>query len=214
MSGLFVTFEGIDFCGKSVQLELLAQKIVNQGKSVVVIREPGGTKISEKIREVLLTNEHDDMHHITEILLYAAARTQVVDEKIIPDLKAHKIVMCDRFFDSTTAYQGYGRGIDLKFVKSINKIATQNITPDITYLLDLSVEEAQKRQNKVNAKLDRIETEGSDFFKRVRQGFLNIAEKNPRRFFVIDATKSIPEIEKIIWQHFWSYLQGGVYVKK
>jgi len=214
MDGIFVTFEGIDYCGKSLQLELLSQKIVNHGRLVSVIREPGGTVISEKIRDVLLKNEHNQMNSVTEILLYSAARSQVVSEKIVPHLNDGKIVLCDRFFDSTTAYQGYGRGIDLKFVENINRVATQNISPDITYLLDISVDVYHERQNKINAEPDRMEAEGNVFFEKVRQGFLTIARQNTDRFVIIDGSKSIPEIEDIIWQHFWSYLQGGEYAEK
>lgn len=212
MKGILITFEGIDFCGKSVQLELLAKKIVNSGKSVVVIREPGGTVISEKIREVLLKKERETMNAVTEFLLYSAARAQLVQEKIVPDLNAGKIILCDRFYDSSTAYQGYGRGIKLNMVHQINKLATQDTSPDITFLLDITIAEVEKRKKKINARLDRMEDESKTFFNKVRQGYLKIAEANSQRYKIVDGTKSIPEIENEIWNHFWSYLQGGKHV--
>ncbi len=206
---MLITFEGIDYCGKSVQLELLAQKIVNQHKPVVIIREPGGTLISEKIRDVLLNREHKFMNPVTEMLLYNAARAQLIQEKILPNLREGKIILCDRFYDSTTAYQGYGRGIDLNLIQQVNQLATQHISPDITFLLDIELDEVVKRQQKSKAQLDRMESENRDFFERVKKGFLAIAEANPRRFRVIDGGKSISEIEEIIGNYFWSHLQGG-----
>jgi len=210
--GMLVSFEGIDFCGKSVQLELLVQKIVNLGNSVVVVREPGGTVISEKIRDVLLKKEHQQMNPVTEMLLYSAARAQLVQDKIIPHLKQGAIIVCDRYYDSTTAYQGYGRGIDLHIIEQINKLVTTNIEPNISYLIDIDVDEVEKRQLKMKANLDRIEEESKVFFNCVRKGYLEIARKNPQRFVIIDGMRSIPEIATEIWNNFRSQLQGGVYV--
>ena len=209
MKGILITFEGIDFCGKSVQMELLAEKIVNLGKSIVVIREPGGTIISEKIREVLLRKERESMTPVAEFLLYSAARSQLVQEKIISNLNAGKIILCDRFYDSSTAYQGYGRGIELNMVHQINKLATQDISPHITFLLDIDIDEVEKRKKNINTQLDRIEEETKDFFNKVRQGYLIIAENNPQRIRIIDGSQTISAIENEIWNHFWSYLQGG-----
>lgn len=212
MTGLFVTFEGIDFCGKSVQLELLTRKIVNLHKSYLIIREPGGTHISEKIREVLLQKSEEVMNPFSEIFLYSAARAQLTQQKIIPGLKNGSIILCDRFFDSTTAYQGYGRGIELDFVRQINRMATQNILPDITFLLDISIDEMEKRKKISNATLDRMEQESRIFFERVRQGYLKIAQQESERFIIIDGGKAIPVIENEIWYHFQKHLQGGEYV--
>ncbi|MBD3290630.1 dTMP kinase [candidate division KSB1 bacterium] len=209
MTGLFVTFEGIDFCGKSVQLELLTQKIVNLGKSHLIIREPGGTIISEKIRDVLLEKSTEKMDPISEIFLYSAARAQLTRHKIIPGLQSGNIVICDRFFDSTTAYQGYGRGIDLDFVKQINRMATQNILPDITFLLDITIDEMEKRKQESKVIPDRMEDESRVFFEKVRQGYLTIGSENPERFVIIDGSRKIPEIETEIWKHVYKYLQGG-----
>ena len=208
MKGKLITFEGIDYCGKSIQMELLKKKIVNLGKPVLIIREPGGTLVSEKIRDILLKRENELMSPVTEYLLFSAARAQLVQHKILPNLKAGKTILCDRFYDSSTAYQGYGRGIDLDRVNLINKLATQNISPDITFLLDIDIDEVERRKEKSQRKLDRIEQETRTFFNKVRQGYLTIAENNPNRFKIIDGTKSIPEIENIIWSIFNSYLQG------
>ena len=208
MSGIFITFEGIDFCGKSVQLELLQKRIINVDKQVVVIREPGGTVISEKIRQMLLDKNNMEMTPITEFLLYSAARSQLVIEKIIPELNSGKIVLCDRYYDSSTAYQGFGRELDLNIVNNINNFATYNISPHITFLLDIDINEVEKRKKKINVELDRIENESKTFFNVVRQGYLQIAKDNHQQFKVIDGKKTIPEIEKEIWNHFWSYLQG------
>ncbi len=212
MNGLFVTFEGIDFCGKSVQLELLTQKIVNLDKSYLVIREPGGTHISEKIRDVLLQKSNEIMNPLSEIFLYSAARAQLTQHKIIPGLKTGNIILCDRFFDSTTAYQGYGRGIELNLVKQINRMATQNILPEITFLLDITIDEMEKRKKISNTTLDRMEQESRAFFETVRQGYLKIAQEEPERFIIIDGSKPIPVIENEIWNHFQEHLQGGEYV--
>ena len=212
MKGILITFEGIDFCGKSVQLELLANRIVNLSKSVIVIREPGGTLISEKIRNILLKNEHESMNPVTEFLLYSAARAQLVQEKILPNLNAGKIILCDRYYDSSTAYQGYGRGIALDNVQQINKLATQNISPDIAFLLDIDIDELERRKKKNNTQLDRIEEETKTFFDTVRKGYLEIAENERDRFKIIDGTKTIPEIENEIWNYLDNYFQGGIYV--
>lgn len=212
MAGILITFEGIDFCGKSVQMELLVNKIVNLGKSVVVIREPGGTLIAEKIRDVLLKKEHEEISPLTEFLLYSAARAQVVQEKIFPNLAENKIVICDRFYDSTTAYQGYGREIELSLIHKINQLVTQGISPQITFLLDIEIDELEKRKRKINVRLDRMERETLTFFNKVRQGYLSIAKNNPQRFKIINGNKSISEIENEIWNHFWNYLQGGEHV--
>jgi len=202
MKGILVTFEGIDFCGKSVQMELLAKNIVNSGNSVVVLREPGGTIISEKIRDVLLKKERETMSPVAEYLLYSAARAQLVKEKIVPKLNEGNIVLCDRYYDSSTAYQGYGRGINLNKINMINKLATQQVSPDLTFLLDIDIGEMEKRKQKMNAKLDRMEEESKTFFNNVRHGFLAIAKNKSHRFRIIDGSKSINEIENEIWNYF------------
>jgi dTMP kinase len=205
---MFITFEGIDFCGKSVQVELLQQKCVNLGKKVIVIREPGGTLIAEKIRQVLLAKESEPMNPVAELLLYSAARAQLVQQQIIPNLKAGQIIICDRYFDSTTAYQGYGRGIDLATINQIHQLATQEVLPDLTFIIDIDLDEVERRKKKVNTTLDRMEIETKTFFEKVRQGYLTIAEQYPKRIKVINGQQPIPNVA----QEIWNYLQGVIYV--
>jgi len=213
MKGTFITFEGIDSCGKSIQLELLAQKIVNHHKSLSIIREPGGTPVAENIRTLLLDNTEESMSPATELLLFSAARAQLVEQKISPLLDSDHFILCDRFYDSTTAYQGYGRGIDIEFIQRLNDFASHGIKPDITFLFDISVKEMNIRMLKNEIKADRMESESKLFFERVRQGFLKIANDNPDRFVVLDGHKPIKDIEENIWNYFRSkYLQGGEYV--
>lgn len=209
--GIFITFEGIDSCGKSVQLELLAQKIVNHGITVTIMREPGGTEISEKIRTILLDQSPESMSPLTELLLFSAARAQLLQNKISPLLESGHIILCDRFYDSTTAYQGYGRGIDISFILHLNDFVSQKIAPDTTYLFDITVSEMNNRIKQNNLKIDRMESQSLEFFEKVRQGYLTIANNNPDRFVVLNGHKSIEDIEDDIWNHFQGkYLHGGV----
>ena len=196
---MFITFEGIDFCGKSTQVELLRNYLVAQNNKVEIIREPGGTEISETVRSVLLDKKHNKMFMETEIFLFSASRAQLVREKIRPFLKQGFYVISDRFHDSTTAYQGYGRGIDHETVRHINKLAIDEAIPDLTFIIDITVEVANERKaNKENLDLDRMELSGNPFFEKVRNGYLEMANMEDR-FRVIDGTLS-PEIihDKII----------------
>ncbi|HKJ82062.1 MAG TPA: dTMP kinase [Ignavibacteriaceae bacterium] len=196
---MFITFEGIDFCGKSTQVELLRNYLVAQNNKVEIIREPGGTEISETVRSVLLDKKHNKMFMETEIFLFSASRAQLVREKIRPFLKQGFYVISDRFHDSTTAYQGYGRGIDHETVRHINKLAIDEAIPDLTFIIDITVEVANERKaNKENLDLDRMELSGNPFFEKVRHGYLEMANMEDR-FRVIDGTLS-PEIihDKII----------------
>ena len=155
---MFITFEGLDFCGKSTQVEKIKKKLESYGKKVVLIREPGGTQISEKVREILLDKENSEMHIEAELLLFSASRAQLVREKIIPLLKDGIFVISDRFHDSSIAYQGFGRGIDLNSVKAIQNFAIGDAIPDITFFIDLPLSEIDKRREKFGAtNLDRIE---------------------------------------------------------
>ena len=149
MKGLFVTFEGIDGCGKTTQIELLSSDLKAEGIPYILIREPGGTLIGEKIRTILLDKANTGMDERTELLLYEAARAQIVKEKIIPELDAGKVVICDRFFDSTIAYQGYARGLKLQDVDFLNNWSAYGIKPDITFLLDLDEQTAYRRRHDV-----------------------------------------------------------------
>ncbi len=196
---MFITFEGIDFCGKSTQIELLKSYLLKNNKKVQVIREPGGTEISEKIRTMLLDKENSKMLMETEFLLFSASRSQLVREKIRPYLDEGIYVISDRFHDSSTAYQGYGRGISIEVILSIHKLAIGNTIPDVTFFLDIPVEVAeQRRQEKLSEHLDRIEISDMDFFSRVRNGYLELA-KNENRFRILNGTDSVENIqEKII----------------
>jgi len=191
---MFISFEGIDFCGKSTQVELLKKYLVEKKKQVEIIREPGGTDISEKVREILLDKKHYHMFMQTEIFLFSASRAQLVREKIQPYLETGIYVISDRFHDSTVAYQGFGRGIDLETVQRINNLAIGGTIPDLTFILDIPVDVAEKRKRlKETQALDRIEVSDSGFYQRVREGYLKLAEKE-KRFRVIDGTLGIKKI--------------------
>lgn len=195
---MFITFEGIDFCGKSTQVELLKKYLSSNEKKVKIIREPGGTEISEEVRRILLDKKNNNMFMESEIFLFSAARAQLVREKIIPYLSGGNYVISDRFHDSTTAYQGYGRGIPLEIVHQINNLAIGKAVPDLTFFIDVSAEVAEKRKSlKKNIELDRIEISESNFFRKVREGYLKIAEKE-ERFRVLDGTQSVEAIHNQI----------------
>jgi dTMP kinase len=195
---MFITFEGIDFCGKSTQVRLLKEYLEKKDKKVVIIREPGGTIISEKIRDILLDKKNSEMSIETEILLFSASRAQLVRQVIKPYIEKDYYVISDRFHDSTTAYQGFGRGIPLDSVKAINRFALGTVLPDVTFFLDITVEEAEKRKSANSLiELDRIESTKADFFRRVREGYLFLTE-NESRYKLINGTLSIEMIHKII----------------
>lgn len=195
---MFITFEGLDLCGKTTQAEILIQKLKNLGFDPVLVREPGGTKISEQIRNILLDSQNREMDPITEFFLFSASRAQLVKEVIIPSLNSGKIVICDRFFDSTLAYQGYGRGIDIEKIKIINELATSGLVPDLTFLIDIPVDEIYRRRKEKYSELDRMENSGAEFYERVRYGYFEIAKSNDR-FIIIDGMKKIDEISDEIW---------------
>lgn len=194
---MFISFEGIDFCGKSTQIKLLKKYLESRGEKVTLLREPGGTQISEQIRKILLDNKNHKMCTETEILLFSASRAQLVREHIGPMLKDGWYVLSDRFFDSTTAYQGYGRGVALDMVKAVNSFAVGEYLPAVTFFLDIPVSVAFERQKKSTTELDRIETSTGKFFEDVREGYLQLVKDEPR-FFYIDATMPIEQIHDII----------------
>lgn len=204
--GLFITFEGPDGSGKSTQIQKLAHYLEENDISYVLTREPGGTRISDLIRGILLNPEHQEMKNNTEVLLYAASRAQHIEEKIKPALAAGKIVLCDRFVDASIAYQGYGLGIDLEMIQQINQFAIQNIMPNRTYLFDISPEEGRKRMmdrlGEQVTNLDRIEQKTIDYHVRVRKGFEEIANQEPHRITRVDGSKSIDTIAKQIRDDF------------
>ena len=199
MTGYLITFEGIDLSGKSVQANLLYQRLVDSGYDTIFFRDPGTTRISERIREILLDSRHLEMSPWTELLLYEAARAQMVEEYIKPALAKGSIVVGDRLFDSTTAYQGYGRQLDLQLVSQANIIGACGVCPNLTFLIDIDPQIALSRQNQRKGKTDRLEDEDQNFHNRVRKGYLEIAKKEVNRFIVIDGTHSIARIQQKIW---------------
>jgi len=196
----FISFEGIDFSGKSTQITFLAEALRNHGYNVIILREPGGTSISEKIRDILLDNSNQQMMPLTETLLYSAARHQLVYESIIPELQKGNFVLADRYVDSTTAYQGFGRKLTSSFIESLNKQVTTDVMPYITFYLDLDYDESQKRRTSIGDDLDRMESAGRDFYERIRKGYLKIAELNKTRVKIIDACQSVEKIKNEIWE--------------
>lgn len=192
---MLISFEGIDGCGKSTQIELLKKHFEEKGLDYFVFREPGGTEISERIRSLLL-HETEEMDPVTELLLFSAARSQLIQEKVLPLLKDGKIVILDRFYDSTTAYQGYGRkSAELESIVVLNQLATHDTTPDLTFYLKIDPKEAAKRTQS-NQK-DRMENAGSQFFSDVSDGYNEIA-KNESRIYTIDAMLPADKIHEQI----------------
>ena len=190
MSGLFITFEGADGCGKTTQIKLIDEYLRNKGFKTLLTREPGAKGLGVKLREILL-NYDGEVSPKCESFLFLADRAQHVDCIIKPAVKEGIIVLCDRHTDSTIAYQGYGRGVNIDELRHLNEIATGGLKPDLTIVYDVDVETSQSR---VGNEKDRMESAGREFFERVRKGFLEIAKQEPERVKVIDSTKSIEEI--------------------
>ncbi len=189
--GLFITFEGIDGAGKSTQINFLKEHLEKNGKTVIITREPGGTAIGTKIRNILLDKENSQMCSLTELLLYYADRAQHINEKILPALENGTCVICDRYFDSSYAYQLAGRGLDLSVLDILNDlVVSNNAMPDITFLLDLTTQTSEERMAHRGEESDRLESEGISFKERVRQGFLHQAELFPDRIRIINAQQS------------------------
>ena len=197
MKGLFISFEGIEGTGKTIQSKLLCEYLIKKGFKVLLTEEPGGTRIGRTIRDILLSVDNIEITPLTELFLYNASRIQHIKEVILPAIKQGMVVITDRFSDSTIAYQGYGRGIELHLINSIEHIATEGLRPDKTILLDLDVAIGLQRNKGIN-KEDRIELEDITFHKRVRDGYHNLAAKEPERIHVIDASKSIEHIHDSI----------------
>jgi dTMP kinase len=195
MRGKFITFEGSECCGKSTQSKLLYRYLKNKGYDVVFLREPGGTRVSEKIRQILLDPQNKNLVPLTELLLYMASRAQTVREVIAPALKKGRIVLGDRFLDSTLVYQGYGLGLDLKLIRSLGSFATAGIIPDLTLLLDFPLEKALR---KIGCKKDRIERRNLAYHRRVRNGYLKLAHREPKRFRIVKLADNIEETQKKI----------------
>ena len=193
--GLFITFEGPEGSGKSTHSRLLCNFLRKKGLKVLYTREPGGTLISEKIRKVLLDPKNKGMDAATEMLLYMAARVEIVKQKILPALEKRKIVVCDRFLDATVVYQGYAGGLDVKLIKNIGRLVTGGISPDLTFLLDIDVKHGLRRAGKTK---DRMERKSILYHKKVRKGYLAIARGEPRRMKVFSAVGDIEETQEKI----------------
>lgn len=191
---MFISFEGIDFCGKTTQINLLKDYLERLGRKVHIVREPGGTQISEKIREILLNKKHLEMCDETEIFLFSGARAQVVREVIRPLLNEGAVVIADRFHDSTTAYQGFGRGLNGDAVKKINEIATGGTVPDLTFYLKISIEESARRKHACDAELDRIEKSNDHFYKKVIDGYERISIEYTDRIKTVNGERDATEI--------------------
>ncbi|MDR0570354.1 MAG: dTMP kinase [Clostridiales Family XIII bacterium] len=203
--GVFVTFEGPDGSGKSTQIKLLRDFLVGEGRDAVMAREPGGTEIGEQIRDVILDKDNVGMCGMTEALLYAAARAQLVSQVIRPNLDAGKIVICDRFADSSTVYQGYGRGL-AEAVEAINAYAMMGCAPDLTFLLKVPPETgASRRANRSN---DRIESEARAYHDAVYEAYMALERKHPGRIVGIDGTQEVGRISEIIKERLEEFLKG------
>lgn len=200
--GFFITFEGTDGAGKTTQIRHLSAELRQAGYDICLTREPGGTPISEQIRDMLLNPDHSEMAATTELLLYAASRAQHVSEVIKPALEAGKIVISSRFADAMVVYQGYGRGLDLERINRLNSIATDGVTPDVTVVLDLPVEVGLQRVRKRRGGLDRLEREKIEFHQRLRDGYRALAEQEPQRIKIIDAQASPKQV--------YTQIQGAV----
>lgn len=195
---LFITFEGGEGSGKSTQASALHRRLQERGIPVILTHEPGGTPLGDKITELLKWSHNVPILPLAELLLFNASRAELVSEVIKPSLESGKIVICDRYTDSTIAYQSYGRGLPLSLVRRMNSAATNGLKPDLTVLVDLPVEVGLKR--KKGESPDRFQKEALAFHQKVREGYLKIAQGEPTRFLVVDATKTKEAIEEIIWQ--------------
>jgi dTMP kinase len=194
---MFLTFEGVDSSGKTTQAHKVADaKRAETGRVVHFIREPGGTPISERLREILLDRRNLELTEPAELLLFSASRAQLVRQVILPALRRGESVVCDRYTDSTTAYQGYGRGLDLRAVQEINRFATGGVNPDLTIVVDITVEEIERRKLASGTGFDRMESAGRDFYERVRRGYLAIAAADADRCVVVDGMRSVDEIAR------------------
>ena len=206
---MFITFEGIDGSGKSTQIQLLKEMLEKRNHVVTILREPGGNILSEQIRQLLLDSK-EQVDPRCELLLFTAARAQLVGSVIRPALEAGNIVICDRYIDSSVAYQGYGRGLSIESIESINDFATAGLIPDITFIFDLSVDDAAKRagfrSNDNQTKPDRMERSGDAFFERTKQGYLEIAKKSDRNIFIINANDAMNDIREQVESIVENYL--------
>lgn len=208
MKGSFITFEGCEGVGKTTQVERLKRYLEESGQRAMFLREPGGTVISEKIREMLLSKENDKMNGKCEALLYSAARAQLLGEVVAPALEEGTIVICDRFTDSTFAYQGAARGLGMDFIDQLNKLTCGEIVPDVTIFLDMSPRKAFERKGGAD-KNDRLECQGVEFHEKVYEGYKEVARRYPERFVCVDASKDVDGV----WQDVIEVLRKRTSVK-
>jgi dTMP kinase len=195
--GFFITFEGCEGCGKSTQTRLLCNRLQHNKIATVLTQEPGGTSLGNKVRSLLKVKRNIDISPLAELFLFNSCRSQLVADVINPALDSGKVVICDRFADSTLVYQGYGRGLDLKLITSVNAIATGGLEPDLTVLLDTDPELGLQRKR--NSADDRFEAENIAFHCKIRDGYLNLAQKKPGRWLVVESGQTIAHISDIIW---------------
>ena len=198
-AGRFIVLDGPDGSGKSTQLAMLAEYLGDRGVGVITTRDPGGTAIGDRIRAVLHNPEHKEMDPAAEILLYSASRAQLVAQVIRPALQVGKVVLCDRYADSTTAYQGYGRGLDLQVLKIITTFATRGLKPDLTLLLDIEVEAGLARRQVGGGEWNRMDQQALEFHRLTREGFLKMAAAEPDRWTIIDASGPKECVAEAIW---------------
>ena len=197
-TGYFITFEGVDGCGKTTQMKLLTEYLINKGYDVVLTREPGGKGLGEKIREILL-NYDGEVASQAEAFLFLADRAQNIEHIVKPAIACGKVVLCDRHTDSTIAYQGYGRGVDIEQLTMLNNLATANTKPDLTIIFDIDIETSMSR---VGKEKDRMESAGIQFFNKVREGYLEISKQEPERVKVIKSSRDINSIQKDVIRLF------------
>ena len=203
---MFVTLEGLDYSGKSTQADRLLRRLERSHREepdrwppVTFLRDPGGTPLSERLREILLDRQHLAMCGRTELLLFAASRAQLVEAVIRPSLRRGSLVVCDRFYDSTTAYQGYGRELNLEDVRRLNEFGAGGLTPDLTLLFDVPIDEVERRRRAAGAAADRMESSPRAFFERVRNGYLALAAAEPDRIVRIEGTEAPDAVEARVW---------------
>lgn len=192
---MFITFEGIDLSGKSTQAKLLYDYLRRKKRKVILVREPGGTHTSERIRDILLDKSHKKMVALTEFLLFSASRHQLTEEVIKPHLNKGFFVICDRYYDSSTAYQGYGGKIEMNIIKEINKIASNKLNPDITFFVDIDMTESIRRRTAMKKSRDRMESKKSAYFEKVIKGYRKLAVMHKDRFVKLNGRKSIEELQ-------------------
>lgn len=208
--GFFITFEGGEGAGKSIQVEILASHLHEEGFEVVVSREPGGTRIGEQIRAITHSTENVDLNPIAEAYLMAAARAQHVVQIIKPALDNGKVVLCDRFVDSSIAYQGYGRKLGPDIISKLNELAVDGAIPNLTLYLKVSPQVGHKRRNKSNKSADRLDLQQQEFYDRVEAGYEKVANDNQKRYVIIDASTSIESVAQEIWKVVKSRLKSNV----